>query len=183
MLEITVPGRELYFENTDTIEYFPEIKLKLEHSLLSISKWESKWKKPFLDNDVKRTREELCDYVRCMTITQSVPPITYSLLTPENMKAIEDYLEDSQTATWFSEEEKSKSKSSKKVTSELIYYWMSCHNLPFDVCEKWPLNRLITLIEVCNLENQPKKNMPKSAVHKQNRSLNAARRRKYNSKG
>lgn len=184
MLEITIQGKEFWDYEHNEFVYSPPFTLRLEHSLLSISKWESKWKKPFLDKNTPKSREESMDYVRCMTLNQNVPPEIYESIGPDEMKQITDYIEDSQTATWFSEEQKRKGvMSSKKITSELIYYWMSALNLPFDKCEKWHISRLMTLIEVCNAENAPPKKMSKSAIHRQNHDLNAARRRKYNTKG
>lgn len=185
MLEITIPAIEGWdYEKEEFVPVSPPFTLRLEHSLLSISKWESKWKKPFLDESIKKTAEESLDYVRCMTLTQSVPPDIYNRITNDIMDQISEYIAEKQTATWFSDAQKKSSKlSGKKVTSELIYYWMSKLNLPFDKCEKWHISRLLTLIEVCNVEDTPPKKMSVKAIHQQNHSLNAARRKKYNSKG
>ena len=188
MLEITIPEREYAYEDPETGDICfmstPKTNLTLEHSLISVAKWEAKWKKPFLDDKVPKTHEESIDYVRCMTLNKSVDPLVYDAIDHETMKKITDYIDDSQTATWFSPQEKAQSKfTGKKITAELIYYWMSALNLPFDICSKWHLSRLMTLIEVCNLENAPKKNMTPAQIAKQNHSLNAARRKAHKTRG
>lgn len=154
--------------------------LRLEHSLVSLSKWESKWNKPFLGKGEK-TFEETIDYIKCMTLTKNVDPIVYARLTPENITQINEYIEAKMTATTFSQEPGGKG-SSEQITSELIYYWMVALQIPFE-CQKWHLNRLLTLIRVCNLKNQPPKKMSKSAIMSQNAALNAERRKRLNSKG
>ena len=178
MLEVKVEGSEQYNEETNEfIDVKPQI-LKLEHSLVSISKWESKWHKPFLDNNDKSI-EEVMDYIRCMTINPVSEYVYYSL-TQDNITTIQNYIDDPMTATTI------KSIPGKHnneiVTSELIYYWMVALEIPFE-CEKWHINRLLTLIQICNIKNQPAKNMSKREVMNQNRLLNEARRAKYHTKG
>lgn len=180
MLEITIPEHELYNEATNEFLTVKSQTIKLEHSLVSISKWESKWKKPFLDQK-KKTREETIDYIRCMTITQNVDPLVYSALSSDNINAVAKYIEDSQTATWFTEDHKPKGQR-EVTTSELIYYWMVAFNIPME-CQKWHLSRLLTLIRICNIKNQKPKKMGKKAIMSDNRALNAARRARLNSKG
>ena len=180
MLSITIPARELYDEQTNEFIYEKEQTLELEHSLLSLSKWESKWHKPFLGKE-PLTLEQTIDYVRCMTLTRNVDPKVYDRLTNGNIKAVEEYIEAPMTATWFPKESKGKN-TGKQITNELIYYWMVALQIPFE-CEKWHLNRLFTLIKVCNAENKPKKKMSRQEVLSQNAALNAARRKKLNSKG
>lgn len=156
--------------------------IQLEHSLVSLSKWESKWCKPFLSKEIK-TFEETADYVRCMTITQNIDPDVYKHLTNENIEQVNQYIDAPMTATWFSKREQRKAGlSSEQTTSELIYYWMISLNIPFE-CQKWHLNRLLTLIQVCNVKNQPGKKMSKREVMSRNAQLNAARRKQFNSKG
>lgn len=179
MLTITVPERELYDDRTSEFIYVKSQTLQLEHSLVSISKWESKWHKPFLTNDSK-TEAEMRDYIRCMTITQNVDPNVYLGLTRDNVIAIKRYIDDSMTATTFSSVEKKKSH--KIVTSELIYYWMVSLNIPFE-CQKWHLNRLLTLIHICDIKNAPAKKMSKREIMNRNRSLNALRRSQLGTKG
>lgn len=185
MLTIKVPPKEYFIEETSTFHQFPGATLQLEHSLVSISKWEAKWKKPFL-TDQKKTTEELKDYVRCMTITQNVPSDVYDFLTRENIATINNYIHDSYTATTFkSPPGASKSrKSSETQTSELIYYYMIACEIPFE-CQKWHLNRLLTLIHICSIKNDPKgqKKMSKHDIYSQNKALNAARRAKYGTHG
>ena len=180
MLQITVPGVELYDEKNNEFLYLKERTLQLEHSLVSLSKWESKWCKPFISKNNK-TDEEVKDYVRCMTITQNVEPDVYNRLTRQNYDEIEAYINAPMTATTFKEGRLGK-KSGGVVTNEIIYYWMVSLNIP--MCrEKWHLNRLLTLIRVCNEKNAPSKKMSKSEIMKQNAAMNAARRQRLNSKG
>lgn len=155
--------------------------LQLEHSLVSLSKWESKWHKAFLSKSDK-TAEETLDYIKCMTITQNVDPDVYDHLTQDNIETIDNYIGDAMTATTFSDDKNSKH-SREIVTAELIYYWMIALNIPFDPCQKWHLNRLLTLVRVCNVKNSPPKKMSKREIMSRNARLNAARRKQFNSKG
>lgn len=183
MLRITIPEREWYNEVTEEFEHSHECTLQLEHSLLSLSKWESKWKKPFYKTVESMTYEESIDYIRCMTITQNVDPKMYFNLTKKNVDDVLAYIEDSMTATWFTKEEEKRSKIQRRtITAELIYYWMTVYHIPFE-CQKWHLNRLITLIEVCNRESNPPEPLKGSALAKHNSALNAARRKKFKSRG
>ncbi|MEG2624314.1 MAG: hypothetical protein RSC06_15600 [Clostridia bacterium] len=180
MLEIMTPEIEYYDEGADQFVRIPRQSLQLEHSLISVSRWESKWKKPFLGKDFK-TQEEVVDYIRCMTKTQHVGPLVYYAITPEQHDAIAAYLEDSATATTFSEKQ-NKRFNSEIITSEIIYYWMISLQIPFE-CEKWNLNRLLTLIRVCNIKNAPQKKMSPKDIYCDNRALNAARRASMRTKG
>lgn len=180
MLKITVPATELFDEEHNSFIKIKETQLQLEHSLVSISKWESKWHKPFLSRTEEKTTEMYIDYVRCMTLTQNVNPLIYYGLTAQNMEDIQKYIDNPMTATWFSNQQKKENR--KIITSEVIYYWMVALQIPFE-CQKWHLNRLLTLIRVCNIENQPKKKMSKKATRQSNASINAARRQAMNSKG
>ena len=183
MLTIVIPARELYNEDTNEFINIPQTTLKLEHSLVSISKWEAKYKKPFISKtkDTK-TREETIDYVRFMTLTQNVDPIIYYGLTDENVKEIADYVDDPMTASWVSDEEDNKSKSNEAITSELIYWWMTALRIPWEA-QKWHLNRLLMLIRIGNKKSQPPKKMSRAAILARNKRLNDERRRKYNTKG
>lgn len=180
MLTIIVPGRELYDEGHNLFLTIKEQKLQLEHSLVSLSKWESKWCKPFLSQQDK-TQEEILDYVRCMTITQNVKPETYLCLSQANMQEIQEYINAPMTATTFSENENKKF-NREVITNELIYYWMSALNIPHS-CEKWHLNRLLTLIRVCNIKSQPPKKRSGRETANSYAALNAARRKRMNTKG
>ena len=184
MLKITIPESEMFDEKVGEFIYVKEQTLQLEHSLLSLSKWESKWHKPFLGLEEK-TMEETIDYIRCMTLTQNVDPNVYRVLSNENIKAINEYIKDPMTATWFSEDKtksKGKKNSGEQITAELIYYWMITLNIPLE-CQKWHLNRLLTLIRVCNVKNQPSKKMSKKDTIARYAALNAARRTQFTSKG
>ena len=180
MLRITIPAVEQWDEAKQEFIYTKEQTLSLEHSLVSISKWESKWCKPFLTKQEK-TFEETLDYIKCMTLTQNVDPEVYNYLTNENIKEINEYIGAPMTATYFSDEKTSKT-SREQVTAELIYYWMIALNIPFE-CQKWHLNRLLTLIKVCNIKNQPPKKRSKKDIMSRNAALNAARRKQLNTKG
>ena len=179
MLQITIPEGEIYNERNNRFYQIKSQDIRLEHSLVSISKWESKWGKPFLHTKNK-TDEELKDYVKCMTITQNVKDIVYENLSSENYKEIANYIELPMTATWFSKSDGPPSR--RIITSEILYYWMFSNNIPME-CQKWHLNRLITLIKVCVEESNPSKKMGKSALLQRNKSLNAARKAKLKTKG
>ena len=180
MLQITIPGIELWDESREIFTQTKEQTLQLEHSLVSLSKWESKWCKAFLSKQEK-TYEETIDYIKCMTITQNVDPNVYNHLSKSIIDKITEYIEAPMTATYFSKEQSS-GNSREQVTSELIYYWMIALNIPFE-CQKWHLNRLLTLIRVCNIKNQPPKKMSKRAIMSRNAALNAARRKQLNTRG
>lgn len=180
MLKITVPKTTLWDESRECFIPVKEQELQLEHSLVSISKWEAKHHKPFLSKDAK-TNEESVDYIRCMTLTQNVDPNVYTALTAENMKAVEQYINDPMTATQV-RKKTGRSSGNKMITSELIYYWMTALHIPFE-CQKWHLSRLLTLIEVTNIEGQPAKKMSQREIMQQNAELNAKRRQALKSKG
>lgn len=180
MLQITVPEKEIYDESTNEFIAVKECTLQLEHSLISLSKWESKWCKPFIHTPDK-TVEETIDYVKCMTITQHVNPLVYQCLTSKNIREINQYIEAPMTATTFSDDRNGK-RNREIITSEILYYQMIALNIPFE-CQKWHLNRLITLIRVCAIKNQPLKKMSKQELVSRNRALNEARKKQLNSKG
>lgn len=179
MLQIVVPATEYWDERQEMFITKKEQTLQLEHSLVSLSKWESKWHKPFLSKkDI--TYEETLDYIRCMTITPNVDPEVYFRLTNENIDQINRYIEEPMTATTFREDN---SKPNREiVTAEIIYYWMITAGVPFE-CQKWHLNRLLTLIRVCNIKNGPAKKMSKKEILQQNAALNASRRARLHSRG
>ncbi len=179
MLRLIVPEKELYDERTGLFVRTKKQVLQLEHSLVSLSKWESKWHKPFLSKNDK-SGEEMLDYIRCMTITQNVPDEVYFALDTNELAKINDYLNDSMTATTITKQQ-GKSRG-EIITSEIIYYWMISLQIPFE-CEKWNLNRLLTLIEVCNIKNSPGKKMSKSEILRRNRTLNAARKQQLHTRG
>ena len=182
MLRITIPGsKELWDERKQ--EFIPPTEprtIQLEHSLVSLSKWESTWNKAFLSSKEK-TNEETIDYIRCMTITQNVDSAIYYRLSRDNIQQINDYIAAPMTATYF-RDDKIMGHSRDTITAELIYYWMIALNIPFE-CQKWHLNRLFALIKVCSIKSGPQKKMSKSEIARQQAELNAARRKKYHTKG
>ena len=181
MLQITIPASEQWDEKkNEFVGVSKEQTLQLEHSLVSLSKWESKWCKSFFSKQEK-TYEETLDYIKCMTLTQNVKPEVYNFLTRENIEQINKYIEAPRTATCFYDDKTSKA-SRETITSELIYYWMITLNIPFE-CQKWHLNRLLTLIRVCNIKNQPPKKMSRREIMSRNAALNAARRKQLNTRG
>ena len=180
MLRITVPSFEGWDEIKQEFVLLEETELELEHSLISVSKWESKWKKSFLSKQEK-TYEETIDYIKCMTLTKDVDQEVYSRLTNDNINKINEYISSPMTATFFNEDRVSKS-SHEIVTSELIYYWMIALNIPFE-CQYWHLNRLLTLVRVCNIKNQPPKKRSQREIMSRNAALNAARKKQLNTKG
>lgn len=180
MLHITIPSGEIFDENNSEFIQIKETKLTLKHSLVSLYKWESKWHKPFLNKELK-TDEETIDYIKCMTVTQNVDPNVYLKLTNENLAQINSYIENPMTATTFPDDKKNPGKQ-RIVTAELIYYWMISLQIPIE-WEKRHLNQLLTLIRVFNVENAPADKKSKADILKHNRELNAARRKKLNSKG
>lgn len=182
MLHIEVEGKEFYNEETNEFVQVKSKALTMEHSLLSIAKWESKWKKPYLTEENNKTPEELLDYIRCMTITQNVDPMIYASLSQKNIQQIKDYIDDPHTATVITSFAPPARKK-RIVTSELVYCWMIMYNIPTEY-EKWHFNRLMTLIRVCGIENNHNgKKMKRTDIARQNAELNRARRAKYNTKG
>ena len=180
MLTITIPDTEYYNEEKNEFIGIKGTELHLEHSLYAIAKWESKWKKPFL-SATEKTIEETYDYIRCMTMNENVDPSIYRYLPNNTILEIQKYMDDTQTATWFSEEKKGRP-SREVITAEIIYYWMVAQNVPFE-CQYWHLNRLITLLRVCNIKNAPKEKMSAAQIARRNRAINAARRNKLGTKG
>lgn len=169
MLQISIPAQEYFDERTEEFINVKSYTIQLEHSLISISKWEAKWCKPFLGKEEK-TEEETIDYIRCMTITQNVDPLAYNAIPVKELEKVKAYINAPMTATWFRDRE-NRTPSRKVITSELIYYWMVANSIPFE-CEKWHFNRLMTLIRICGEKNQPPKKMSKS----DRKSLMAQRR-------
>ena len=187
MLEVLVPPVEGY--NDEKNEFFNICNggvLQLEHSLLSIHKWEQKYHRAFLDNgSTPKSEEETKYYVKCMTINKNVDPEIYNHLPSKCMLEIKQYIEDPMTATTFNEPKENGKPSKQIITSELIYYWMIVHSIPFE-CQKWHIHRLLTLIRVCNIKSQAGQKMTKAekaAAIAKRRELNAARRAALNSKG
>lgn len=179
MYTIRVEASEYFDSAKSEFVEIPGATLDLEHSLLSISKWESKWKRPFLsETKGPKTTEEWLDYIRCMTLNKNVNPLVYRGITGAQLQGIVGYIGDTMTATWFNENKRGKRppKSNSEITSEVIYWQMCQWNIPFE-CQKWHLNRLMTLIRVCNEKGEPPQKMSQNDVLKQYASVNAARRK------
>lgn len=181
MLRITIPDTESWDEEKEEfVVTWKGRTLQMEHSLISLSKWESKWHKPFLSKK-GMTREETLDYIKMMTVTPNVPDDVYAHLTQENIDEITDYINAPMTATTFSDDKKGKN-SREVVTAEIIYYWMIASQIDLE-WEKRHLNRLLTLIRVCNIKNSTPTKRSKKEIMSQNAALNAARRKQLNSRG
>ena len=181
MLTIKIPDKELFNDSTQEFVKVKGRELRLEHSLVSLSKWESKFHKPFLVKEDK-SRAETIEYIKCMTITQNVEANVFKAIDYKIIKEVTAYLEDSMTATTFSEQEQKHKINREVITAEIIYYWMVALQIPME-CQKWHLNRLLTLINVCNIKMQPKRKMSRGEIKARNRALNAARRQRLNTTG
>lgn len=190
MLQLELTPVECFDDNSSAFYYaFPwakttavpkdrVYKIQLEHSLLSLSRWEEKWKIPFLVKEPEKTIEQVLDYVRFMTLTKNVPEEVFTSFSQDQINQIVDYIEDSHTATWFSERGNSVPRGGKPqiITAEIIYYWMLAYNIPWDPAERWHLNKLLTLIRVCSIENSPRKKQSQAEIANEYRQIKAARR-------
>ena len=179
MLEVDIPNTEFFDEATSSFVVLKGSKLLLEHSLISVSKWEAKWHQPFLHGSEK-TPEQMLDYVRCMSIGRPPEYDVLNRLPPDVVQRISDYIEDPMTATTFSDSNRGGSR--EIITSELVYSWMVAMAVPFE-CEKWHLNRLLTLIRIISIKNAPEKKMSRAEIAARNRELNAQRLSQYNTAG
>lgn len=180
MLRLEIEPITLWDEDNEEFIKIKGTSLELEHSLLSISKWEAKWKKPFLSSE--KTYEETIDYIRCMTITKNVDDLIYKYLKNEHYKQINEYISDPMSAYVFYEDSQKKGGVKEQITSEVIYYWMGSFGIPYQF-EKWNFNRLFTLIKIYNMKNAPPKKMGRKELAERNRMLNAQRKAKMHTKG
>lgn len=182
MLEFHICAQELYDEKSNLFIKIPEVHLKLEHSLISLSKWEQKWHKPFLSTE--KSEEEILDYIRCMNINSNVDPLVYRYIPPDIQDKIIKYIKDPMTATKFRTENmvRSSNANGELVTAETIYYWMITLNIPVEF-QKWHLNQLLALIKLVSIKNQPKKKMSQKDAAAQQRMLNEQRRARLKSRG
>ena len=178
MLEIHVKGKEIFEESTYEFSTVKDTTLKLEHSLVSVSRWEEKYKKPFLTEQSK-TREETLYYIECMTINNNVDKRIYNCISDEDIERVNEYIADEKTATWFTDYENVHNNNSEQVTSELIYYWMTINRIPFET-QKWHLSRLMTLIKICNIKNSPPKKMSERETLERYKQINEKRRKRGN---
>jgi hypothetical protein len=183
VLTLIVPlSEELYDEEKEEFVEPVTFTLELEHSLASLSKWESREEKPFLGKDEK-TNEQTLAYIRDMVLTPDVPEEVFEKFSPENLTAVNDYISAKMTATWFRELEPTRrGNSSEVITAELIYYWMVSLQIPFEA-QYWHLNRLITLVRVCNEKNKPAKKVNRQTAAQRQRELNAQRRAQFGTRG
>ena len=180
MLQIQIQATRLYNETTDKYTHVPAQTLKLEHSLLSVRKWESKWHKSYMNSASKLTTEENLDYVRCMCVNQASSPDAFRCLTKRDLNAIRAYIDEPMTAVKFRSDDNKKRR--RVITAETVYGWMVSYGIPFE-CEKWHLNQLMALIEVCSRQNAPKQKQNKDAIGLQWAAINRARRAKTGSRG
>lgn len=180
MIEVTIPSQDCFDVERNAFQHVKECTLRLEHSLVAVSRWESKWHKVFLD-EKQKTNEEMLDYIRCMALEPPEDDMVFHCLTRTDISRINDYIADSMSATFF-REEKQRRRGREPVTSELIYYWLVALQIPFE-CQYWHLNRLLTLVRICNLKNQPKKKQSQFETMTSNAALNKARREMTGSKG
>ena len=180
MLTIAIGAEDSFDETTETFVDYGGVVVELEHSLVSLSKWESIWEVPFL-TDKTKTTEQIISYIECMNLTPNLPEGLFSRLSQANYEAVNAYIEKKHTATWFNEAPEA-GRSNETITSELIYYWLTVFQIPFEV-ETWNLNRLFTLIKVCNAKNQKPKKMSRNEMAARNRQLNKQRRESLATRG
>jgi len=180
MLQLEIPAREFYDEETSSFILYTKESLQVEHSLVSLSKWESKWRKPFL-SPTPKTPEEMLDYIQCMTINKNIKPDIYMYLPDDIYNQVENYINLPMSATWFNDPPNAP-KNREVITAEIIYYWMIAQNIPME-CQKWHLNRLLTLIRVCSIKNQPPKSQNRKEMLAKRNALNQSRKAQHQTKG
>ena len=180
MLQLFIPKAEYWDEKKEEFVYVgKDVTLKLEHSLISISKWEAKWHVSFFQSE--KTNEMLLSYIECMTLNSDVDQSIYLRLTKEHYDQINKYLSDSMTASTVKDIKKHP-RTNEILTSELIYYYMIQYGIPVEF-EKWHINRLIMLIKICGAKGDSGAKMSRSEIFKQNKALNEARKAKWHTRG
>lgn len=188
MFDVVIPSQHYEFFDEGNEEFvtvdIKETHFQIEHSLISLKKWEQKWHKPFLDKSKELTNEELVDYIRCMTLTHGVDSDVYNWIPQDVMEKIIEYIRDPMTATWFKDDGLvgGQKNSREIVTAEIIYYWMISLGIPVEF-QKWHLNQLLTLIKVVNIKNGKPQKVDKKTAARERAALNAKRRAAMKSKG
>lgn len=180
MLRIIIEGDELYNEQSETFETVNDVVLDFEHSLVSLSKWESKYNKPFLSSE-KKSSGEIFDYLKIMLISHNSDPDVLYRCSQKHLDLLQEYIDSSQSATTFGSMPNRRGPS-EVITSELIYYWMVAFKIPFE-CQDWHLNRLFALIRICNLKNSDPKKLSRNEIASRNRELNAKRKAELGTTG
>lgn len=180
MLTVIVPGDEFYNEEKNEFFTINDTVLHLEHSLVSLSKWEEIFDKPLLNTEIKTTEETLT-YIRCMNVGEDFPPEVFSRITKENLEQIQNYLGAKMSATWFPKDNTPASR--EIITAELIYHWMIEFGIPFSPCAEWHLNKLFTLIKVRNAKLSPPKKMSQAEAMARQREINRQRREQLGTTG
>lgn len=184
MLLITLEGDEVFNEETQEFSSVGDIDLHLEHSLVSLSKWESKHEVPFLGPQEK-TSEQILDYIICMIQDPLIPEDLFNRMKQNQVNQIQEYINSPQSATTFTKDPYERP-SREVITSELIYYWLAAFQISFEV-ETWHLNRLFALVRIAHIKsNESQKGgqkIPKHDIARRNRELNAQRRAQYDTSG
>ena len=180
MLRITIKGDEYFNEETQEFSNKGDVVVDLEHSLVSLSKWESKYQVPFLSS-LDKTSEQMLDYLRFMVVSKRVDPNVMYFISEENMQEIQAYIDSKESATTFGEMPERKGPA-ETITAELVYYWMVAFNIPFE-CQHWHLNRLFALIRICNIKNSPPKKMSKHEISRKYHELNEKRKAELGTNG
>lgn len=181
MLTLNIRGHEFFNEETEEFLTVGDVTLEFQHSLSSLSKWESEWEIPFLDGKAK-TNEQVLDYIKCMCLTPNVAPEVFLRLTDEHLVQINNHINAKKTATWFNERA-TNSRNKEVITTELIYFWMVTYQIPFE-CQNWHLERLLTLIKIVNIKQSPTKTtMGKREQADERRALNEARQKQFGMEG
>ena len=174
MLTISLINQDFFDAETSEFIEYPDMEIQLEHSLISMSKWESLFEKPFLAPG-QRSRDEVLSYIGCMILTPGIDSSVVNRLGNNELSLIDAYISSKQSATTFGDLPARNKSSGETITSELIYYWMVAFNIPFE-CQTWHLNRLFSLIRILNLKQEKPKKMSRAEISARNAELNAKRR-------
>ena len=173
MLTITVPGIDFWDSEREIFIVRDEFVLELEHSLVTLSKWEQKYEKPYLGPE-KHSTEEVLGYVAAMAVTQDLSPEVLVRLSEDNFVEISEYINKKASGTFFSDVMPGK-RSSEIITSELIYYWLSAFHIDFNPVENWHLTRLFNLLRVASVKNAPEKKRSRASIAQEQKALNEQR--------